>query len=69
MVKVIKLNRKHFINSDNIEKFVIKKDCVWDYRKVGYQKIYKTNCTFYMFNKRLTTLKISLKDFLVEKEK
>ena len=62
----LKVNRKHSIDIDNIEKLKLKKDCVWVYRKVGYPKIYKTDCSFYMFNKRLTSLKISLKDFLLE---
>ncbi len=67
-MKILKINRKHTVNSDNIEKLVIKKDCVWVYRKEGYPKVYKTDCTLYMFRMRLTSLKLQLTDFKVENE-
>jgi len=73
-MKVIKLNRKHTVNSDNIEKLVIKKckscgggtDRVWVYRKQGYPKVYKTDYNFYMFRLQLTNLGLKLSDFIVE---
>lgn len=64
----LKINRKHFVDIDNIEKLVIKKECVWIYRKVGYPKVYKTDCTFYQFNMRLTTLKLIITNFKLEYE-
>ena len=65
-MKVIRVNRKHTVNSDNIEKLVIKKDCVWIYRINGYPKIYKTYHSFYMFTLQLTNLGLKLTDFIVE---
>lgn len=62
----LKVNRKYSVDIDNIEKFVVKKDCAWVYRKVGYPKIYKTDCTYYMFSKRLTSLGLKLIDFKLE---
>ena len=64
----LKVNRKHSVDIDNIEKFVIKKDCVWVYRIKGYPKIYKTDYSFYMFKIRLTALKLFLTNFKVEYE-
>lgn len=75
-MKKIKVNRKHYVHIDNIEKIVIKgrpksnggndSNYVWVYRKVGYPKIYKTDYGFYMFKMRLTALGFFLTDFKVE---
>jgi len=62
----LKINRKHSVDIDNIEKFVIKGDIVWVYLKEGYPKIYKTDCSLYMFRMHLTALGFLLTDFKVE---
>ncbi len=64
----LKVNRKYFVSLANIEKFVIKKDCVWVYRKSGYPKILKTDCNAYNLRNRLVNLGYSIKDFKVEEE-
>ncbi len=64
----LKINRKHFIDIDNIEKLVIKKDIIWVYRIKGYPKVYKADCGIYLFRNRLVNLGLQLKDFKVEQE-
>ncbi len=67
-IKKLKLNRKHFININNIEKFVIKKDCVWVYLKKDYPKILKTDYGVYLLRNKLVNLGLQLKYFKVEEE-
>ena len=69
-MKIIKLNRKHSVNSDNIEKIIIKPygatDHVWIYRKEGYPKIYITSYNFYQFRLKCTNLGLKMSDFIIE---
>ena len=65
-MKQLKINRKHFVAIDNIEKFVIKRDKIWVYRKKGYPKVYKTEGTIDLLKNRLTNLHLTLFDFPVE---
>ena len=68
MVK-LKVNRKHFVELDNIEKFVVKDNGdVWVYRKVGYPRIYKCLEGIYMLKNRLVNLGCTIHDFKVEEE-
>lgn len=67
-MKILKLNRKHTIDTDNIEKFVIKKDIIWVYRIEGYPKVYKTDYGAYLLRNKLVNLGLLLKDFKVECE-
>ena len=62
----LKINRKHFISLDNIKKFVIKKDIIWVYKKVGYPPILKTDYGVYLLRNKLVNLGKQLKDFKVE---
>ena len=62
----LQLNRKHFVSSNNIEKFVIKKDIVWVYKKTGYPPILKTDYGIYLLRNKLVNLGLQLKDFKVE---
>lgn len=64
----LKVNRKHFVSLDNIEKFVIKSDCVWVYRKRGYPKVYKTEEGIDRLKNRLVNLGETIHDFEVEYE-
>ena len=65
----LKINRKHYIELINIEKFVIKKNGdIWVYRKIGYPRIYKCLEGVYMLRKRLVNLGYTIHDFLVEEE-
>lgn len=65
----LKINRSHFVELINIEKFVIKKnDEVWCYRKRGYPRIYKCLEGLYMLKKRLVNLNYTIHDFKVERE-
>ena len=45
----VKVNRKHFININNIDKILPKNNICWIYQKIGYPKILKTDCDFHMF--------------------
>lgn len=63
-MKKLKINRKHSVDIDNIEKLVIKKDCVWVYRKQGYPKVYKTDYGAYLLRIKLVNLGYQLKDFI-----
>ncbi len=62
----LKINRKYFVDIQNIEKLVIKDNIVWVYRLKGYPKIYKSDCGIYLFRNRLVNLGLQLKDFKVE---
>ena len=62
----LKLNRKHYIDPSQIEKFVYKKDTVWVYLKKGYPRILKTDCSPYILRNRLVNIGLCIKDFLVE---
>lgn len=65
----LKVNRTHFEELTNIEKFVIKKNgVVWLYRKVGYPTVYKCLEGLGMLKKRLVNLGCTIHDFLVEEE-
>ncbi len=64
----LKLNRKHFVDIDNIEKFVIKGDIVWVYLKEGYPPILKTDYGAYLLRNKLVNLGLQLKDFKVEND-
>ncbi len=64
----LKINRQHFVDIDNIEKFVIKGDIVWVYLKEGYPPILKTDCGAYLLRNKLVNLGLQLKDFKVEHE-
>lgn len=62
-----RVNRKHYIEINQIVKFVIKKNEIWIYLKKGnYPPILKTDYSFYMFRFKLTNLGVSLNDFKVE---
>ena len=65
----LKINRKHFVSTDNIEKFVIRKDCICVYLKKGYPKILKTDYGIYLLRNKLVNLGLQLKDFKVEEIK
>lgn len=62
----LKLNKKHSVDIDNIEKFVIKKDIIWVYLKEGYPPILKTDYGAYLLRNQLVNLGLLLKDFKVE---
>jgi len=62
----LKVNRKHFINIENIEKFVIKSECIWVYKKIGYPPILKTDYGAYLLRNKLVNLGVQIKDFKVE---
>ncbi len=62
----LKVNRKHSVDIDNIEKFIIKADCVWIYLKEGYPPILKTDYGAYLLRNKLVNLGYLLKDFKVE---
>lgn len=62
----LKVNRKHFIDINNIKKFIIKKDIVWIYLKKGYPSILKTDHGIYLLKNKLVNLGLQLKDFKVE---
>ena len=64
----IKINRKHFLFPDEIEKIVIKGDQAWIYRKTGYPRIYKTTEGLYLFKKRLVNAGFTIYDFKVGEE-
>ena len=66
----LKVNRKHFVELINIEKFSVRKNGdVWVYRKKGYPRIYKCLEGIYMLKKRLVNLQYTIHDFKVEEEK
>lgn len=65
---MLKVNRKHFVELLNIEKFVYKNDIVWVYRKNGYPKILKTDYDPYTLRLRLNNLGYKITDFKVEEE-
>ena len=62
----LKVNRKHFISTDNIEKFVIKEKSIWVYRKKGYPKVYKSRESLYTLKNRLVNLGLTIHNFKVE---
>ena len=64
----LKINRKHSIDINNIEKFVIKGDIVWVYLKEGYPTILKTDYGAYLLRNKLVNLSVLLKDFKVEND-
>ncbi len=64
----LKINRKHYVDIDNIEKFVIKKDIIWVYLKEGYPPILKTDYGVYLLRNQLVNLGLQLKDFKVEND-
>jgi len=64
----LKINRKHSVDIDNIEKFVIKKDIVWVYLKEGYPPILKTDYGVYLLRNKLVNLGLQLKDFMEHEE-
>ena len=64
----LKINRKYFVDINNIEKLVIKDNIVWVYCLKGYPKIYKSDCGIYLFRNRLVNLGLQFKDFKVEEE-
>ncbi len=66
----LKINRTHFVELINIEKFVIKKNKdIWVYRKKGYPRVYKCLEGAYMLRKRIVNLGYTIHDFKVEIEK
>ena len=67
MSNKLKLNRKHFVELLNIEKFVYKSDIVWVYLKKGnYPRILKTDYSPYILRLRLNNLGYRITDFKVE---
>lgn len=69
----LKINRKHFISLDNIEKIVVKKDGkfghdVWVYAKSGFPKIYKCLEGIDILKNRLVNLGCTIHDFKVEEK-
>lgn len=62
----LKINRKHFVSIDNIEKFVVKDSIVWVHLKTGYPPILKTDYGVYLLRNKLVNLGFLLKDFKVE---
>ncbi len=65
----LKVNRQHFIFPSQIKKIVIKSDQAWVYLKKGnYPRILKTTEGLCLFEKRLSNLLLTLKDFEVERE-
>ena len=49
----IQINRKHFLELDNIKKLVIKNNQLLVYRKIGYPNAYKASCGIIEFKMRI----------------
>ena len=64
----LKVNKKYTVNISEIKKFVVKKDCVWIYRKNGYPKILISDFNAYSLRLRLVNMGINIKNFKVEEK-
>ena len=66
-MKLLKLNRKHLISVNQIEKFVYRDNIVWVYLKKGnYPHILKTDYSPYILRLRLTNIGCTITNFKVE---
>jgi len=65
-MKMLKVNRKHFVNLLNVEKFVYRDGIVWIYRKEGFPRVYKTDYAPYNLRVLLTNLGHTIQEFKVE---
>lgn len=61
----IKINRKHFVDIDNIEKIVVK-DVPWVYLKEGYPRILKATKGLEKLKLALTNAGYVIFDFKLE---
>lgn len=59
----LKVNRKHFVDPENILKFKIKKGVICVYLKSGYPKILKCTEGFDVLISRMVNLNLNIKDF------
>jgi len=53
----IQINRKHYIEFDNIKKIVDKKSGLWIYKFSGYPNAYKASCKLSEFLLRIVNAK------------
>lgn len=64
----IQINRKHYIELDNIEKLVIKNGNLLVYRKIGYPNAYKASCGIIEFKMRIANAKGDFTNIPIIKE-
>ncbi len=66
MNKILKVNRKHFIDPSQIEKIVIDGDNARIHLKNSYPAIVKTTEGLCLFKKRLVNIGFTIYDFKLE---
>lgn len=55
----VQINRKHFLELDNVLKLELREGKVFVHKKTGYPKILKARCTLSCFLLRLVNAKMS----------
>ena len=64
----IQINRKHFLELDNIKKIVEKKSDLWIYKISGYPNAYKCSCKLPEFLMRIANAKGNFTKIPITKE-